>query len=213
MEIADDRLHGEAGVLLCQGGGRGPQGGVADIERDVAAEPAARLHGVEQDPRLLAGAGAELDQDVGIGLEDHVLGVGVQDRALGPGRVVLGQAGDLVEQAASPVVVEVDRRELLGIRGQPGAHVGLHGVPEVAAREVDVDGGGDHAGHGLGGLRGRWARVARWTKAPRLSGIRCCGPAAGRRRPNGRTEGRSCGRWHGCGPGGSRTNRPGARTG
>ena len=67
-------------------------------------------------------------------------GVGAQDLALGPGRVVLGQAGDLVEEQAPPFVVEPHGRQpLLGPR-ESGEDVSLEGFTTIAGTEVHVDG-------------------------------------------------------------------------
>ena len=44
--------------------------------------------------------------------------VGRQDLALGPGRVVLGQLGDLLEEGAAPRVVQPPGRDPLGVDGQ-----------------------------------------------------------------------------------------------
>ena len=49
-----------------------------------------------------------------------------EDRPLGPGRVVLGQLGDLLEQLRAALVVEVLRRELLRVGGEAGANVASH---------------------------------------------------------------------------------------
>ena len=168
-EVAHHGVDGQARVLGGQGGGRLPQHGVADVQGDVGAEQAGAGHGVQQQPGLVAGARPQLDQGVGAGRGDHVHSVGLEDGALGPGRVVLGQTGDLVEEPAAPVVVEVDRRELLGLGGQAGPDVGLHGRPQVGRGEVDLDGGGDDVGHG---------RPDRVGRAPEVAGpappVRCC---------------------------------------
>jgi len=47
-----------------------------------------------------------------------------EDRALGTRRVVLGEPRDLVEEAATLLVVEPLRREELRARGEAGARVG-----------------------------------------------------------------------------------------
>src|SRR6185503_392515 len=47
---------------------------------------------------------------------------------LGPGRVVLGQLGDLLEQLATPPVVEPSGRQRLGPAGQPGPGIGCQFV-------------------------------------------------------------------------------------
>ena len=62
--------------------------------------------------------GAQLDQRVGLGQLGDVARVGEQDAAFGAGRVVLGEAGDLVEQLAPAVVVEPLRRQRLRHRAE-----------------------------------------------------------------------------------------------
>ncbi len=108
------------------------------------------LHGVEEDPRLLAGAGPDLHQHVRLGVQHHLLCVRVEDRALRTGRVVLGEAGDLVEEPAAALVVEIDRRELFRFRGEPGTNVVLQRAPKIRTGEVHLDGRGDHGVHGRG---------------------------------------------------------------
>src|SRR5262249_12913446 len=54
-------------------------------------------------------------------------------------RVVLGQAGDLLEQLAAAGVVEVLRRQPLGRRGQPGPGVGAQCLDPVAVVQVHVE--------------------------------------------------------------------------
>ena len=120
--------------------------------------------------------------------------VGLEQRPLGPGRVVLLEPGDLVEQGTAPVVVEPDRRQPLGRGREPDPHVVLERGAQVVAGQVDVD-------------RWRGGRVV--TMRPLSSR----GPGAARRRPSGPRAGRSCGRWRGCGRAGSRSTRRAARTG
>ena len=71
----------------------------ADIDRHVDRK---RRRGLEQNARLLVGAGAELDQ--GRAFRDQLADLGrvrLEDAHLAAGRVVLRQIGDAVEQAAS----------------------------------------------------------------------------------------------------------------
>ena len=71
---------------------------------------------------LVRGARAELDQRRRAGEAGDVTGVGGQDRPLGPGRVVLVEAGDLVEEVAAPLVVEPDRGQRpSGVAVRPSA--------------------------------------------------------------------------------------------
>ena len=105
-EVADDRLDRHPVV------GRGDLlGGVAqralrDVDRDEAREVSGVGERTEQQPGLVAGAAAELDQGGGVAQRGDLVGVVAQDRALGLGRVVLREAGDLVEEPRALVVVE-----------------------------------------------------------------------------------------------------------
>ena len=123
MEVADHGMDGQAGVVAGQRIGRLPESGIAHVERDELLQAAVAQHGVEQDAGLLAGAGAQLDQHVGVGRGDDVLGVRIEDRPLAAGRVVLGQPGDGIEEAAAAVVVEIHGRKRLWRGGEPGADV------------------------------------------------------------------------------------------
>ena len=89
---------------------------------------------------------------VRLGTFGDVPGMGVEDRPLRPGRVVLGEPGDLVEQPAAPVVVEVDRGDALGPGGEAVADVALHGVAQIVAGQMDVDSRGNDGGHALRSL-------------------------------------------------------------
>ena len=150
LEVAHDAQ--DLGVAVLRGERREgvAQGGLADVEADVLLERAGRLHGVEEDAGLVARAGAQLDERggaAGLG-DDHA--VGGEDLALGAGGVVLGQAGDLVEQRRATVVVEPLGRQRLGRRGEPGERVGPHGLLGLAGREVDID-ARKRCGGGVGG--------------------------------------------------------------
>ena len=104
---------------------------------------------VEQQPRLLGGAGAELDQrprarqlgDLGRAL--------LEDLALAAREVVLGQPGDLVEELAPALVVEPLRRELPRPGEQACARLVDQEPPLLALRgqdaDVDAAGTGDHS--------------------------------------------------------------------
>ena len=94
--------------------------------------------------------------------------VPVEDRALGPGRVVLLQPGDLVEELAAPGVVEVLRRQGLRLRGQPGTHVVGHLRGQRARVEVDLR---VQDGHQLSrGVTVTWAVSLRLTSSRCRSG-------------------------------------------
>ena len=116
VEVADHRVDLQPGVVVDQPGGRRPQELVAHVEGQVAAQRSLGGHGVEQQPGLVAGAGPQLDQGVGQRQLGHRRGVALQEQTLGPGRVVLGEPGDLLEEPAALLVVEPDRRDALRAR-------------------------------------------------------------------------------------------------
>jgi hypothetical protein len=62
-----------------------------------------------------------------------------EDDALAPGEVVLGQAGDLLEERRAALVVEPLGGKLLGCRGQADTDVLAQRLQPVLRREVDVD--------------------------------------------------------------------------
>ena len=62
-----------------------------------------------------------------------------EDRPLAPGRVVLGQARDVVEELRPARVVEPLRRDVLGGRAQPAVGVGAERGAQVVGGEVHVD--------------------------------------------------------------------------
>src|SRR5262249_45076786 len=141
LEVADDRVHVDTWVLDLDGGGGVTQRRFAHVERDEPPEGFVRGERVEQQPRLLGRPRAELHERVGGGAHRDITGVPGEDGALGAGRVVLRQAGDLVEQAATLLVVEPLRREDLRRRGEPGTSVGTERGGQVVGPEVDVDAG------------------------------------------------------------------------
>ena len=101
-------------------------------------QPASRI-ALEQVAGLGGRAGAELNQGPrGAGRGDDLGGALGEDRALGPGRVVLGQLGDLLEELRAALVVEVLRRQLLRLGGEAGADVARHRRGSVGV-EMDLD--------------------------------------------------------------------------
>ncbi len=149
VEVADDGVDVEAVVVVGQPGRGGPEELVAHVERQVAPQRSVDGHGVEQQAGLVAGPGPQLDQGVGQGQPGDGRGVGLEQRPLGPGRVVLGQPGDVLEQPAAGFVVEPDRREALAATagGHPVPDVVLQRDPQILGTEVDVD-GERRTGHG-----------------------------------------------------------------
>ena len=128
-------------------------------------------HGVEQHAGLLARARAQFDQGVGRRRRPPCPRRGPPGSTLRPGRVVLGQAGDLVEQPAAPVVVEVDGRQLLRGRGETGAHVGAPSPPAGPPGSGGRRWWGDQVSWAPVG-RGRsvgWGAVRRAAQASRAS--------------------------------------------
>jgi len=89
-EIADDEVHGEALVLVGEDRGGLAQELVAHVEGDVAGQDAELLERPQKHPGLLARAGAELDECVGLRQLGDGRGVRLQQGPLGPGGVVLG---------------------------------------------------------------------------------------------------------------------------
>ena len=131
VEVAHDGADGHARVLL----GRGPSAAshrvVSLTSRGTKPVQSPGVpHGVEQDPGLVTRARAELDEGVRLGALRRCPRRGSSRSARSaPGRVVLGEPGDLVEEPAAPVVVEPHRREALGRAVRPGADVVLQWRP------------------------------------------------------------------------------------
>ncbi len=155
---------------------RSTQDLLADVERREQGQRAGGVERVEEQRRLLRGARAELDE-CRAPVSSAISGAPAQDRPLGAGRVVLGQARDLVEQARSQLVVQPLGRELLRLLAQaPERLVEERGATVVRPEEhLDADprGGGGRLRHpGHTGSRRRSAAVA---------GSPSCGRWAGRR--------------------------------
>ncbi len=109
---------------------------------------------------MVGRARAQLDERVGPAAGGDRGRLPPQDLGLPPGRVVLRQPGDLVEELRAAVVVEPLRRQQLGHGGEAGADVGPQRLVEVGGAEVDVD--------GRAGLR--WARVLREVRGSGVAG-------------------------------------------
>jgi hypothetical protein len=126
------------------------------LRRDVDRAVQHRLaggHRGDEAPRLLAAAGAELDDDGRRRHADrHRVGVAVEDALLGAGEPVLGQEGDGLEEGAADVVVEPARGQGARGRGQPVPHVaGKGGAGAVG--EGDGCGAKCRAAHGHSSTR------------------------------------------------------------
>ena len=139
LEVPDDGVDGDPGVLLDDGRRGRPQGRLVDVERHKPLERLRLAHGREEKTRLRARPRAELDEGVGPGLAGDVAGMGLEDRPLAPGQVVLGEAGDLVEERRAAGVVMPLRREPLGGRGETAEGVLPQRRLEVGGAEMDVD--------------------------------------------------------------------------
>jgi hypothetical protein len=83
--------------------GMAPSRGI-DIERHELAKGATFAERPQQQAGLGRGAAAELDQRLAPQEFGDLARARSQDRGLGPGRVVLGQPGDLLEQLAAALV-------------------------------------------------------------------------------------------------------------
>jgi hypothetical protein len=99
LVVTDNSVDGEVWVLADQLRGRPPRDLLGDVHGDVRLQQLRLVHRVEQHARLRSRAGTKLDQGVAPGRLHDLGGVVLEDRALRPGRVVLGQLGDLLEQA------------------------------------------------------------------------------------------------------------------
>ena len=139
LEVADDGVDVEARVLGDDGAGCASKGRLADVEGNEPAQHAAVSQRGQEQARLLRRARSELDERVGAGGVGDGAGAGIEDLALAPGRVVLREAGDLVEELAAALVVEPLGGQLFRGGREPGARVALERRPQVVAAEVDVE--------------------------------------------------------------------------
>ncbi len=113
LEVADDAVHLDPGILLGDPGRGLPQRLLGDVEGHEALQVARLDHRVEQEPGLLGRSRAGLDERVRGGQPRDVARVLGEDDALSPGEVVLGQLRDLLEEHRAALVVEPLRRQLL----------------------------------------------------------------------------------------------------
>ena len=113
LEVADDRVHLEPRVLLRNRMRARNEHVLAHVERNEASQCPLVDERVQQQAGLLRGARAELDKGLCSRLGgDHGRAL-VEDLPLRAREVVLGQTGDLVEEARAALVVEPDRGDLL----------------------------------------------------------------------------------------------------
>ena len=125
-EVADERLHRQAGVALAEHVGGVAQGLLGDVDRHEPLQPPGPGERVEQHPGLVGGAAAELDDGGRVTGAHHVAGMADQDRPLGLGGVVLREPGDLVEEPGALVVVEPLGRQ----RERPAAEAAAYVVDQ-----------------------------------------------------------------------------------
>ncbi len=139
LEVTHDAVHLDLGVLLCDGRARGTQGRLADLERHEPSELTGCGESIEQGPRLVGRARTELDQGVGTADPGHGGRFALEDLTLPLGRVVLGEAGDLLEDLATHLVVEPLGGERPGSAGQAISDVEGEGAREVTWLQAQVD--------------------------------------------------------------------------
>ena len=126
-EVADHARRTQSRPLEAQLRHRLRQGGCADVEQGAALERARRRHRVEQDAHLAADPGPELHEMARAEPRHDLTSDCGQQRFFGARQVVLGEAGDLVEERAPAGVVEILRgKPGQRPRGQAGAHLGGH---------------------------------------------------------------------------------------
>ncbi len=82
LEVADDPVHPQPVVLVGELLRGVADDLLGDVERDVAAQRPLAGHRVEQDPRFVGRARAELDELAGAGLADDLAGPKLEDLAL-----------------------------------------------------------------------------------------------------------------------------------
>ena len=173
LEVADEAADVEARVLVDQRLGGLVGDLLGDVDRDVGVEAAGVAHraraggGSSRPSRSRARPGSR-GAPAAATISAERVG---EDRALGPGRVVLGQLGDLLEELRAALVVEVLRRQLLRRRREAGADVARPSSRAVVGVEVDLD-------RSLGGGPSHRQRPSRSGCRRRSGGARA-GPSCG----------------------------------
>ena len=202
----ESTLQGLAGCF--EGGGADVDGLVEDLRLEAGER-------AEEDAGLGGGAGAEFGEgEIGREVEEDLVGVDLEQGALGAGEVVLGERGDLLEEAGALLVVEEPRGKRAGRRGEAGA-----GLVCDFGGDFGRDRRSAFAGSFLktfpagflesGGERGH-VDFLRLQVACRRSGLGCGHfilRGADRRTASAWREERSSGRWRGYGSQGSRRSR------
>ncbi len=120
--VGDLGADGDAGDGALEGGAGVVEGGGADVDGLVEDGGLEAGEGAEEEAGLGGGAGAELGEGDGVRLRrgaKMVVGVGGEEDALGAGEVVLGEGGDLLEEAGAGGVVEEPGREGFGVAVRP----------------------------------------------------------------------------------------------
>ena len=186
VEIPDDEVKVEPVELLRKRVGRTAKKFVADVERDVSLQSPGVLEGGEDHARLVTGTGAQLDEGVRLRQSRDRPRVRLQQGPFCSSRVVLGELGDLLEEATASLVVEPDRWNRFLDPLEAAQSVSPHLGPDDLLREMYVD----RVGHGL----------------------RDPAPAGHRRMASGRRAGRSFDRWRGRDPAAWRSSHPSGRT-
>ena len=119
-EVGRDRIDVEIGEILAQGVGLRFEEIAGNIHRNVGAERAF----VQQQPDLGGGAGAEFHQRGALRDDGRYLAAPIaQDGELGAGRIIFRQHRDLLEQLRTGGVIEIFRRQPLGVLRQIVDHV------------------------------------------------------------------------------------------
>ena len=139
LEISDDPGDLEAGVLGSEYAARLGQRHLIDVESHVATKRAGARERAEQEPGLLRGPGAELDQRRRAGQPGEAGGFAGEDGPLRAGRVVLGEPGDLIEELTAALVVEPLGRQGLRLGRQAGEYVSAQRLLDSVGRQVALD--------------------------------------------------------------------------
>jgi hypothetical protein len=139
LEVADDAVDLDPGVLLGDLGRRLAQGLLRDVERDETAQASRLDHCLEQQPGLLRCPRPRLDERVRLRQPCDLGGAAGEDEPLAAGQVVLGEARDALEEGRAVPVVEPLRRQLLRHSREACQHVAAQRFEPLLRPQVDVD--------------------------------------------------------------------------